>query len=151
MSSPIDDSSTTATSFLEHMPPLVPIHEVNSLSTNAQLLHPFPANPWVPFDPNLAWSCLPAQLDPRLLTWPMANNPLASCGTALTNYFNTESSLSMINLGHTGTLGPRVEDNSAAPVAVSDSSRQILETRVDNHASPQEQTVCETEETNMTK
>lgn len=131
MASPFYDPTTTTTSRVEHMSHLLPIHEGNNLSMNVHSLNLFLAHPWVPFDPTLVWSCPPAQFDPRLLTWPTANNPLATYGTTLTNYLQAESPSFMINLGHTGTYGPRVEDTSTAPVAVNNSTGYIVEAIVE--------------------
>ncbi len=150
MASPFHDPSDTTISLVEHISALSPVHEGNSLSMDVHSLYTFPAYPWVPFDPTLVWPCLPAQFDPRLLTSPTANNPLATYETTLTNYLHAGSPSFMINLGHTGTQGPRVEDTSAAPGAINSSSGHIMEAIVDKHAIPQKQTACEAQKT-MTK
>jgi hypothetical protein len=146
MASPFHDPNTTGASLVEQMPPLLSIHEGNSLSMNVHSWYPFPANPWVPFDPNFVWPCLPAQFD-TLLTWPTANNALSTYGTGFANYFQTPSSLT--NLGHTGNQGPRVEDTFAAPLPVNYSTGHLPQVIVDKHASSQEQTAYEAQKTKM--
>jgi hypothetical protein len=151
---PTSTSTATATStaFLDHMPPVLSIHQDNNLSMNVNPLYHFPNHPWATFDPTSGWHYPPAQVDPRVLIWPTVNNiPLASHGTASTNYFHTETPSSTMNQDHTSTQGPPVKDTFAAPIATSSSASQILETTVYKHTSPHEQTAYKAQKTKITK
>lgn len=144
------DPRTTSTSSLEHMPPLPPNYEDNSLPTNVDLSYSFLPYPWVPSEQTLVWPFLPAQFDPFLPIWS-ATDLLHGYGAALTDYHRDGDTSSTINAGQPPSQVLQVEDTSAAPIAVDDSTGDTMGAIFHKHMSPQEQTACATQKVKTTE